>query len=147
MIKDFFTKDTISFAEECKGWEEAIRLCGYPLLESGCIEEGYVEACIDNVKKNGPYIVLAPLVAMPHAKAPEYVKKICMSYLNLKKPVDVLDNPQRPAKMFIMLAAKDGESHLECMASLGKVLSDKEKLEGLINAACVEDVLEIIGSV
>jgi mannitol/fructose-specific phosphotransferase system IIA component (Ntr-type) len=144
LLGEYLTEDRICFKAECANWEEAIRLCGKPLTDSGDIEEGYIEACIESVKKYGPYIVLAPLVAMPHAKAPEYVRHIAMSYLHLEKPVNVLDNPERAAKIFIMLAAKDDTSHVDGLASLGEVLSDEAKLEGLINAKCTEDVLSIV---
>ena len=145
MLRKLLTKDKICFVKECEDWEYAIRLCGKPLVDDKYIGEGYIEACIESVKKFGPYIVLAPLFAMPHAKAPEYVNRIGLSYLNIGKPVNVLDNPDRAVKVLIMLAATDNSSHIEILALLGETLSDEIKLEGLINAKCPEDVLKIIG--
>lgn len=40
----------------------------------GIIEESYVQAMIQNVLDNGNYIILLPLVAMPHAR-PEFGSK------------------------------------------------------------------------
>ena len=144
LLNEYLKKDKMHFVKGCASWEEAIRLSGKPLLDSGYIEEGYIEACIESVKKFGPYIVLAPLLAMPHARAPEYVNRVGISYLGLEKPVNILDDPERAAKVLIMLAAKDNSSHLEVLACLGEALSDEEKLDSLINATSAEEVLAII---
>jgi len=145
LLNEFLKEVNIHFAKGCASWEEAIYLSGKPLLDGGYIESGYIEACIESVKKHGPYIVLAPLLAMPHARAPEYVNHIGISYLGLEKPVNILDDSERAAKVLIMLATKDNSSHLEVLACLGATLSDEEKLDGLINATSTEEVLAIIG--
>jgi len=144
MLKDLLTKETIRFAKEVNGWEHAIALCAAPLVEQGHINEAYITACIDCVHKQGAYIVIAPLVAMPHAQAPEYVHQLSMSYLNLETPVDVLNNPERSAKIFIMLAAEDKTKHLNAMAALGNILSDELNLQRMVYAEDVADVLKVI---
>ncbi|MDD3404207.1 MAG: PTS sugar transporter subunit IIA, partial [Hespellia sp.] len=58
----------IRFEEEMSDWKEAIRLVAQPLLENGCIEERYIDAMIRNVIENGPYIIIMPGLAMPHAR-------------------------------------------------------------------------------
>lgn len=144
MLKDLLTKETIRFAKEADNWEKAIELCAQPLREKGYIEEEYVTACIESVKKHGPYIVLTPLVAMPHAQAPEYVNCLSMSYLNLEKTVDILDDSERTAKILIMLAADDKTRHLKALASLSEILINETKLNRLIYAKSVDEVLEVI---
>ena len=144
MLRELLTKDTIRFAKDTENWETAIALCAEPLIEKGYIDEGYVTACIESVHKLGAYIVVSPLVAMPHALAPECVNKTCMSYLNLEKPVDVLDNPERRAKIFVMLAAEDQSKHVDAVVALGGIFSDETNLERMIYAETVEDVLAII---
>lgn len=144
MLKEMLTRDTIRFAKETENWESAIALVAEPLIEKGLIKECYVKACIDSVHKLGPYIVVSPMVAMPHALAPECVNQTSLSYLNLEKPVDVLDNPERSAKLFIMLAAEDKSKHVDAVVALGSILSDDTNLERMINAKNVDDVLSII---
>ena len=146
MLEKLLTKETIRFSKEAENWEHAIRLSAEPLLENGSITEGYADACIETVKALGPYIVLVPLFAMPHAKAPEHVNRLGISYLNLEKPVDVLDRPDRSAKTFIMLATRDNAEHLDALRALGAVLSDETKLDRLIHATDVTEVLDLIKS-
>jgi len=144
MLQELLTAQTIRFAKETESWETAIALCAAPLIEQGYIQADYITACTHNVHKHGPYIVIAPLVAMPHAQAPEYVNQLSMSYLNLETPVNVADQPERAAKVFIMLAAEDKTKHLNAMAALGNILSDESNLERMVYAKDVADVLQII---
>jgi PTS system ascorbate-specific IIA component len=68
MIEGFtLTEELIRFEKGFSNWEEAIKVSSKGLLELGFIEESYVDSMIDSVKEFGPYIVIAPNIAMPHA--------------------------------------------------------------------------------
>ena len=49
-------------------WEDAVRICGEILVKTGKVEAVYVEAMIRHINVLGPYILIAPCVAMPHAR-------------------------------------------------------------------------------
>ena len=49
-------------------WRAAIKAACQPLLDAGAIEERYVQRCIEIVQAQGPYIVLAPGLALAHAR-------------------------------------------------------------------------------
>ncbi len=69
----------------------------------GIIEESYVQAMIQNVLDNGNYIILLPLVAMPHAR-PEFGSKgVGMSFLCLDKPV--MFPSEEPVKFFFTFSS------------------------------------------
>ena len=51
--------------------KEAIRMSVIPLEEDGCVEPRYKEAIISEIEKLGTYIIIAPYIALPHAR-PEY---------------------------------------------------------------------------
>lgn len=143
MIKELITKETIRFAESAENWEEAIRIGAEPLIEIGVIGAGYIDDIIKNVKEKGPYIVIYPGLALPHARS-EHAYATGLSYLRLNEPVDILDRPDRSAQVFITLSATDNTTHLEAMRELAKILVNKEYLERFLNAQNVEDVLSII---
>ncbi len=56
-------------AEPAKDWQDALQQAAGKLIEHQYILPGYVDEIIGNVEKNGPYIVIVPGVAMPHAMA------------------------------------------------------------------------------
>ncbi len=144
VIKDLLTKETIQFAFSVNSWEEGIRLGAKPLLENGSITEDYINAMIDNVKGFGPYIVICPNVAIPHAQNKTGVNKLGMSFLKLEKEVYVLDNPQKPVKVFITLAAIDNHTHLRALAQLSNILTNEVTREQLIACNSTEDVIKLI---
>ncbi len=74
MLKDLLTADRIQFTDDKLDWREAIRLASAPLIEDGSITQNYVRAMIDSIETTGPYIVLTPGVALPHARPSEGAK-------------------------------------------------------------------------
>lgn len=76
MIEKLFNEQTVAINVDVKDWIEAIKYGGNLLVKANYTEKQYIDAMIDNVKKMGQYIVIAPGLAMPHAR-PEYgVKKL-----------------------------------------------------------------------
>ena len=49
-------------------WQEAIDFSMVSLLDKNYISENYIQAIKDSTINNGPYYILAPGVAMPHAR-------------------------------------------------------------------------------
>jgi len=93
VLKDLLTEKTIKLNVRANNWEEAIRIGGELLVENDYVEQSYVDAMVKNVKEMGPYIVIAPGVAMPHARPEDGVKRVCMSLVTLEEPV-VFDNKE-----------------------------------------------------
>ncbi|MDF2614207.1 MAG: transcriptional antiterminator, BglG [Clostridia bacterium] len=147
VLKDLLTEATIRFADHVSDWEEAIWLGARPLLENGAIEKSYVEAMISNVKTHGPYIVICPLIAIPHAENKVGVLKMGMSFLKLREPVNVLNNPDKEVKLLITLAAVDSKTHLKALAQLSNLLSDTQSREELIACSTTEEVLKMLETV
>lgn len=73
--------------DQIEDWEEAIRQVGKPLIEDDCITTNYVESMIQNIHRNGPYVVVMPGVALPHSRSEDGANATCLSFLKLKQPV------------------------------------------------------------
>lgn len=147
VLKDLLTEATIQLVDHVSHWEEAIWLGAQPLLENGSIEASYVEAMIANVKTHGPYIVICPMIAIPHAENKVGVLKMGMSLLKLKEPVNVLDDPEKAVKILITLAATDNKTHLKALAQLSNLLSDSYSREELIACSTTQEILKMLESV
>jgi mannitol operon transcriptional antiterminator len=144
MLSELITKDMIQILEEAADWEEAIRLATRPLLEGGYVREDYVKAMIDNIKKFGPYVVMGPKVAIPHARPENGVNKIGMSLLLLKKGVAFSIEGEERIQIIIVLAARDNETHLQALAQLSALLLEEENIENLVNSTSTAKILELI---
>ncbi|GAB2324221.1 hypothetical protein IRB23M11_18430 [Alkalibacterium sp. m-11] len=126
MLKQYLSEETMQHKTSVDNWEEAITVAARPLLNKGVIDDSYVEAMIDSVEKNGPYIVLKDYFALPHAQAGKGVNKVGMSLLTLEEPVDLKGNE---VKVFLVLAAVDASAHLGALSEVSELLMDDEKFE------------------
>lgn len=133
----------IQVVESAENWEKAIETAAQPLIKNGKIKYGYVENIIKNIKELGPYIILLPGVAMPHARPDENVIESSLSLLKINKGVSFSEDIEDVKLMFV-LAAKDSNSHIDIIEQLTELLGDDEKIERLMNAETVEEVENLI---
>jgi transcriptional antiterminator/mannitol/fructose-specific phosphotransferase system IIA component (Ntr-type) len=141
MLSDVLVESRIKFTDQCKNWESAIRQASLPLLEQGAIEEEYINAMIESVHSNGPYIVLDEYFALAHARPNQGVNKVAMSLLTIKEPVDFLG---KEVKVIVVLAATDNKKHLKALASLTELLMVEGNLEKIMNAESVDSIINLI---
>lgn len=142
VLADLLTEDKIQIIKEVSDWEEAIRLAAQPLLNQQSIQPSYIDSMINSIKRDGPYVVLTPKVAIPHARPEDGVDALGMSLLILKDSVDFPE--EKPVNLIIVLAAIDSETHLKALAQLTELLSLPENIEQLITATKKQEVLETI---
>ena len=143
MLKEFM-KGNIKIVDSVANWEEALKIGAESLVKNGNIEERYIKAIIDNVHKNGPYIVLMDGVAMPHSRPEEGVIKKGMSLLKIKNGVDFYKTESK-VYLFFTLAAEDADGHQDAIAELADFLGDDEKVEKLIkNDINEEEILSLL---
>lgn len=133
----------IQVIESADNWEKAIEIAAQPLIKNGKIKYGYVENIIKNIKELGPYIILLPGVAMPHARPDENVMESSLSLLKINKGVSFSEDTEDVKLMFV-LAAKDSNSHIEIIEQLTELLGDDEKIEKLMKAETIEEVENLI---
>ena len=143
MLKEFL-KNNIILTDEFDSWELAIKQASEPLLEKNIIKESYVEAMINSVYKNGPYMIIMPHIALAHARPEDGVNKNGISFLKSKTPV--IFPQENDVDIIIVLAAKEDEGHLELMAELADLLVDDEKTEAIRRAHNKNQIKEILFS-
>jgi len=99
---------------------------------------------IVNVMTLGPYIVIAPGLALPHARPEQGVRKLGISFLKIKSGCLFSEKEEHRAHILIVLAATDNETHLQALSQLTKLLSNKEDMKALFAANKVEEVLALV---
>lgn len=106
-----------------------MELASKPLLKEGKITKKYVNNMIQSVYDNGPYMVIADYLALMHAKPGIGVYDSGMSLLVSKNPV-LMEG--KPVKIFLILAAKDNNSHLENLQKIMTVFMDEKKFNQIL---------------
>lgn len=146
MFKEIVEKKHFSFHEGFDDWRDAVRAACAPLLSDGTIEKEYPEIIIQKVEELGPYIVIAPNICIPHAERGRGVNDTAMCFMKTEKPVSFDPNdPDKDARIFVVLAATDDEVHLNNLMQLSETLSDEEIVDKLLQAKTGDDLLAVEG--
>lgn len=143
VLHELLKQETVQIVEQLTDWEEAIRVAAGPLLAAGAIQSSYIEAMIENIKTIGPYVVIGPEVAIPHARPESGVHQVGMSFLKLGQPVYFLNDEKYPVRLLFCIAAIDNTTHLKALSQLTKLLSDKNNIELLKKADSTETILKL----
>lgn len=145
-LTDLLRPNLIAVNVHVKDWQEAVRESGRLLVEDEAVEPRFVDAMIEVVKEFGPYIVLAPGFAMPHAKAEAGCLKTSMSLITLTEPVEFGNPDNDPVYVVAALTAKDHNEHIGALSQLADVLSNDTVVEELAAAKSTEEILAIVNS-
>lgn len=144
MLKELVEKKRYSFHEGFDDWRDAVRAACQPLIDDGSIKTIYPDEIIKKVEELGPYIVIAPNLCIPHAQEGVGVNETAMCFMKTEKPVHFDPNdPEKDARVFVVLASTDNNIHLQNLALLVETMSDEEKFEKILEAKTPEDLIKI----
>jgi ascorbate PTS system EIIA or EIIAB component len=145
MLKDLVNNKHTAYYQSFPDWESAIQAGCEVLLADNTITQDYVDAIIKCIKEYGPYIVIAPMIAMPHStEGAVGVNDTKISFMKVEQPVRFqVDNPETDARLFFTIASVDHEKHLQNIMNLSEMLMNEQVVEALLQATCDEDLIRI----
>lgn len=144
MLKTLLTLDVVQVIPQVKDWREAIKIACQPLIDKGCIEPRYVDAIYKSHEQIGPYYVLGPGIAMPHARPEEGVNQLSLALTIIEKGVEFGANENDPVKLLIVLAATDNDSHINAIVKLAELFDNQDDIDTLLQAKSKAEVLAVI---
>jgi len=124
--------------------DAALDLTCSTLLTSGKIEASYVEAIKATHKDIGPYYVLAPKIAMPHARPEDGVNQAALQLTVFKNGVDLGSEDNGDVYFSITLAAMDSDSHINTIMKLADLFQNDDDIDSIIAADNHADIIEIL---
>ncbi|MCV4231504.1 PTS sugar transporter subunit IIA [Virgibacillus sp. LDC1] len=140
----FLEPSLIALDVEAETAEEAIRLAGELLAKAGAAEERYADAMVKSYRDRGPYFVLAPHIALPHARAEDGVKEASVSLIKLKKPVVFGHAANDPVQLVFALGGSSSSEHIAMLRKLTTLLSSPGSIEQFMQATDVETIQQLI---
>lgn len=144
LLNQALAEGSISVRATASNWKQAIELAGDALVTSQRTTTQYTEAMVQAVEELGPYMVIAPGIALAHARPSEAVLGTGLSLITLSEPVVFGSEANDPVRLVIGLAAVDHDSHIDLMAALSDLLMDVMKVNMLLQAENVEQVRELL---
>jgi mannitol/fructose-specific phosphotransferase system IIA component (Ntr-type) len=145
-LRDLVRPNNVAVDVEVKDWQAAIRAAGQLMFKDGAVEERFADAMIRVAKEFGPYIVVAPGIALPHARPEDGVIKATIAILRLKTPVNLGNKDNDPVYLVVALAAVDHEQHIDGLRELASVLGDDANIQRIKDSKTSQELLEIFWS-
>ncbi|AAM85187.1 PTS mannitol transporter subunit IIA [Yersinia pestis] len=144
MLKTLLTSDVIQVVSQAKDWRDAIAISCQPLIDNGAVEARYVEAIYRSHEAIGPYYVVGPGIAMPHARPEDGVNRLSLALTVITEGVTFNAEGNDPVKLLIVLAATDSNSHIEAISQLAQLFDTASDVQALLNAKTPQDILSVI---
>ncbi|MGV8877119.1 MAG: PTS sugar transporter subunit IIA [Rhodoglobus sp.] len=141
-LADDLSDNAIVLNANAKDWRDAIKIAGTALTAIGSTTEQYTAEMIRAVEELGPYIVIAPSIALAHSRPSPAVLSTGISWVSLATPIEFGNTANDPVRLVVALAAVDHDSHLATMANLAGVLSGD--LDSLLAATTADQLRALI---
>jgi mannitol/fructose-specific phosphotransferase system IIA component (Ntr-type) len=146
-LKSLIRENLVDVDVEVSSWEEAIRAAGKLMVDDGAVEPRFVDAMIRVKNEFGPYIVVAPGIALPHAKPEDGVIQASIAVIRLKNTVEFGNKDNDPVYLVVALAAVDNKQHIEGLRQLSGVLGNDDKIAAIKKVQTKEELLDIFWGV
>lgn len=143
-LKDLLIPERVNVQVKTDNWEGAVHAVGRQMVDSGAVEECYIDAMIETVQELGPYIVIAPGIAMPHALPERGVLTNCMGIITLDPPINFGNADNDPVYVVLAFGAKDKADHMQALREVATVLSQQKNMDALKAARTKEDILAVM---
>lgn len=137
--------EQIAAGVQAADWRAAVTAAGRLLERAGAVEPGrYTAAMLRVVEELGPYIVLAPGLALPHARPEDGVRRPCLAVVALETPVAFGSPENDPVRVVIAFGAPDAKGHTTALAALAGALIKPGALDALMAARSVEEIQNVL---
>ncbi|MCX8198484.1 MAG: PTS sugar transporter subunit IIA [Sulfolobales archaeon] len=120
-IYKYLNKKFVKVIEGAEDWSTAVRASMKILVDNGCVEERYVDGAIETCRNMGPYIAIAPGIAIPHARPEDGAKEVCLCFLIVRNGV-YFGSENDPVHLLIGFSSPDRVAHLALIKELAGLL-------------------------
>ncbi|MGD1821653.1 MAG: PTS sugar transporter subunit IIA [Pleomorphochaeta sp.] len=142
------SRKAIALQVDAKDWKAAVKAGTDMLVEAGTIEPRYYEEIIQNTEELGPYYLLAPGLAMPHARPEGGVLENSFALVTLKEPVVFGDPDNDPIDILITLAARDAKTqNEEAIVQVVTLLDNEDTIDRLRAAKTLDDIKKLFDEI
>lgn len=132
--------DAIKIGVRVETWRAAVAAAGDALQRSGATAAGYTERMIAVIDEFGAYVVIAPGLALAHARPGPDVFAEGLSIITLAEPVAFGHPHNDPVRVVVGLAVRNAEDHLQFIADLANVFNDPLVIPAIAAATDAETV-------
>ena len=138
------SESAIILGAEVSDWRGAVREAGRALTAAGVAKPGYAREMIRMIEEHGPYVVIAPGLALAHARPGPDVLGDGLAVVTLATPVAFGHPHNDPVLVVLGLAIKSPAAHLDSIAAIANIFNDSNAVDELAAATTTAEVLRIM---
>jgi PTS system ascorbate-specific IIA component len=136
----------IEIALPVADWRAAVVAAGEALERSGATTAAYTRRMVGVIDEFGAYIVIAPGLALAHARPGPDVQTEGLSVITLAKPVAFGHPHNDPVAVVIGLAVTSSDEHVHFVAELANVFNDSSVIPALAGATDADGIRSLLGA-
>lgn len=114
------------------------------LIKQDKVDQSYLDAIKAKHEEIGPYYVLAPKIAMPHARPEDGVYEASLQVTVFKNGVDLESEDNGDVYFSVTLAAMDSDSHIQTIVALSDLFQNDADIDAIIAADSEADIAAIL---
>ncbi len=130
-LLDTVAEGGIRLGVSATDWREVVEVTGELMANLGLTEPRYTQAMIDNIVDNGPYLVIAPGLALLHARPEAGTIRPGLVVVTLADPVSFGHSTNDPVRVALGLSAVDAQSHVGALQAIATTLGQPGAIERL----------------
>jgi PTS system ascorbate-specific IIA component len=134
----------IELHADAADWRAAVRVAAEVLARTGAATAAYGDEMVRMIDEHGPYVVIAPGLALAHARPGPAVLADGLAIVTLATPVAFGHPHNDPVSVVLGLAIATADEHLAAVASLANVFNDSSAVVELAAATTSDEVLRIM---
>ena len=138
--------EAIEVGAHAEDWRAAVRKVGAALNRAGFTTVHYADEMIRMIEEHGPYVVIAPGLALAHARPGSDVLSDGLAIVTLATPVDFGHPHNDPVSVVLGLAVTPADDHIVAVAELANVFNDSDAVAELAGAGSPDEVRAILGA-
>jgi PTS system ascorbate-specific IIA component len=126
-------------------WRAAVRLAGRALTRSGATTSDYADRMIAVIEEFGAYVVIAPGLALAHARPGPDVRREGLAVVTLATPVAFGHPHNDPVRVVVGVAVSTPSEHVAFVASLANAFNDPHAVPRVAAATTADEVRAVLG--
>lgn len=127
-------------------WRAAVSVAGAALVGAGITRAEYTDRMIAVIEDFGAYVVIAPGLALAHARPGPEVIRDGVAVVTLAEPVPFGHPHNDPVKVVLGLAVRHSEEHVAMVAEVANVFNEAGIVERLFTAESDDEIRSVLGA-
>lgn len=149
VLKDFIMENkAFALKASAADWKQAVKIGTDLLAAAYAAEPRYYDSILEMTEQNGPYYVITPGIAMPHARPEMGALSTGFSLVTLKEPVVFGHSTNDPVDIVLCICAKNADDlNEEVIIDAVTLFDDEKAIAALRKAETEEELIRILDSI